>query len=124
MNSGGSYIVRITPESIQHAQKAGFSATSDYSEIAAMDAIITVDEAQKIVLFNRTAEKLFGCSRGEALGTPLERFIPNQGTAWAFSRHELEHFFARVLARSPGTPVPATTSPGRRHCPTQMSPPS
>ena len=40
LNSGGSYIVRILPESIQEAQKAGFRATSDYSEIAAMDAII------------------------------------------------------------------------------------
>jgi UDP-N-acetyl-D-glucosamine dehydrogenase len=40
LNSGGSYIVRIPPESIQEAQKAGFRATTDYSEIAAMDAII------------------------------------------------------------------------------------
>jgi len=40
LNSGGSYIVRILPESIQKAQKAGFSATSDYSQIAEMDAII------------------------------------------------------------------------------------
>ncbi len=40
LNSGGSYIVRIPPESIQEALKAGFRATADYSEIAAMDAII------------------------------------------------------------------------------------
>ena len=40
LNSGGSYIVRILPESIEKAQKAGFRATSDYSEIAAMDAVI------------------------------------------------------------------------------------
>jgi UDP-N-acetyl-D-glucosamine dehydrogenase len=40
LNSGGSYIVRILPASIQQAQKAGFQATSDYSEIANMDAII------------------------------------------------------------------------------------
>ncbi|KAA6464688.1 nucleotide sugar dehydrogenase [Acidobacteria bacterium AB60] len=40
LNSGGSYIVRISPESIQQAQKAGFRATADYSEIAAMDAVI------------------------------------------------------------------------------------
>jgi UDP-N-acetyl-D-glucosamine dehydrogenase len=40
LNSGGSYIVRILPEHIQEAQKAGFRATSDYSEIAAMDAVI------------------------------------------------------------------------------------
>ena len=40
LNSGGSYIVRILPESIREAQKAGFRATADYSEIAAMDAVI------------------------------------------------------------------------------------
>ena len=40
LNTGGSYIVRILPESIQQAQKAGFRATSDYSHIAEMDAVI------------------------------------------------------------------------------------
>jgi UDP-N-acetyl-D-glucosamine dehydrogenase len=40
LNAGGSYIVRILPNAIQHAQKSGFRATSDYSEIAQMDAII------------------------------------------------------------------------------------
>ena len=40
LNSGGSYIVRIQPSAIQQAQKAGFKATSDFSEIAQMDAVI------------------------------------------------------------------------------------
>jgi UDP-N-acetyl-D-glucosamine dehydrogenase len=40
LNSGGSYIVRILPAEIQNAQQSGFRATSDYSEIAAMDAVI------------------------------------------------------------------------------------
>src|SRR4051794_7320031 len=40
LNEGGSYIVRIPPESIQQAQKSGFHATADFSEIARMDAII------------------------------------------------------------------------------------
>lgn len=43
---------------------------------SAMDAILTVDEAQRIVLFNRAAEAVFRCRRQEALGSPLERFIP------------------------------------------------
>ena len=37
---GGSYIYRITPQEIQEAQSRGFSATSDYSQLSAMDAII------------------------------------------------------------------------------------
>jgi UDP-N-acetyl-D-glucosamine dehydrogenase len=40
LNAGGSYIVRILPAAIQEAQQAGFRATTDYSEIAAMDAVI------------------------------------------------------------------------------------
>jgi UDP-N-acetyl-D-glucosamine dehydrogenase len=40
LNNGGSYIVRILPSAIQEAHKSGFSATSDYSEVAQMDAII------------------------------------------------------------------------------------
>jgi UDP-N-acetyl-D-glucosamine dehydrogenase len=40
LNSGGSYIVRILPAAVQEAQKAGFHATADYSEIAHMDAVI------------------------------------------------------------------------------------
>jgi UDP-N-acetyl-D-glucosamine dehydrogenase len=40
LNAGGSYIVRILPEAIREAQRAGFRATSDYSAIADMDAVI------------------------------------------------------------------------------------
>jgi PAS domain S-box-containing protein len=45
---------------------------------SAMDAIITVDAAQKIVLFNRAAEVVFRCRRDQALGAPLDRFIPQR----------------------------------------------
>jgi len=40
LNAGGSYIVRILPESIQEAQKSGFRATSNYADVAEMDAVI------------------------------------------------------------------------------------
>jgi PAS domain S-box-containing protein len=43
---------------------------------SAMDAIITVDEGQGIVLFNRAAEQMFCCSTREAIGQPLDRFLP------------------------------------------------
>lgn len=40
LNAGRSYIVRILPEAIEEAQKAGFRATGDYGEIEQMDAAI------------------------------------------------------------------------------------
>ncbi len=43
---------------------------------SAMDAIITVDESQHVVLFNAAAESVFGWSRDQAMGAPLEAFIP------------------------------------------------
>lgn len=43
---------------------------------SAMDAIITTDEQQKIVLFNRAAERIFDWPRHEILGQPLDRLIP------------------------------------------------
>ncbi|HEX7811866.1 MAG TPA: PAS domain-containing sensor histidine kinase [Burkholderiales bacterium] len=43
---------------------------------SAMDAIVTVDAEQRIILFNRAAEQVFRCSRQEVLGTTLDRFLP------------------------------------------------
>jgi UDP-N-acetyl-D-glucosamine dehydrogenase len=40
LNAGGSYIVRIPGTEIQKAQAAGFRATSAYTEISEMDAVI------------------------------------------------------------------------------------
>lgn len=43
---------------------------------SAMDAIITIDQDQRIVLFNASAEKMFQCPAADALGQLLDRFIP------------------------------------------------
>jgi UDP-N-acetyl-D-glucosamine dehydrogenase len=40
LNAGGSYIFRITPEEIGGARAKGLIATSDYSQLTEMDAII------------------------------------------------------------------------------------
>ena len=57
---------------------------------SAMDAMISVDEQQRIVLFNRTAEKVFGYSLEQALGMPLERLLPARYRA--AHRGYIEHF--------------------------------
>ncbi|MET0203569.1 MAG: PAS domain S-box protein [Casimicrobiaceae bacterium] len=45
---------------------------------SAMDAIITVDENQNVVLFNRAAETMFRMRRQEAIGAPLSTFVPER----------------------------------------------
>jgi PAS domain S-box-containing protein len=53
---------------------------------SAMDAIISVDERHRIVLFNPKAERMFGLSVADALGQPLEVLLPE-----AFHQKHAEH---------------------------------
>ena len=57
---------------------------------SAMDAIIVVDDAQRIVLVNAAAEKIFACPANEAIGGPVERFIPQRFRAGHSTR--VRHF--------------------------------
>jgi PAS domain S-box-containing protein len=45
---------------------------------SAMDAIITVNNEHKIVVFNPAAEKMFQCPAAHALGQPISKFIPER----------------------------------------------
>lgn len=57
---------------------------------SAMDGIVTIDAGQKIVLFNAAAEQMFGCATAEAIGRPLDRFIPERFRA--VHRRHVEQF--------------------------------
>lgn len=68
---------------------------------SAMDAILTVDDAQRVVMFNDAAERMFGCQRADALGQPLDRFIPTRFRE--AHRHHVEQFGrSGVTARKMG----------------------
>lgn len=64
---------KVEPKPI-HGSAEQFEAIIE----SAMDAIISVDAQQHVVLFNRAAEKLFGYSADEAMGKPLDRFLPEE----------------------------------------------
>jgi PAS domain S-box-containing protein len=42
---------------------------------AVNDGVVTVDADERVVLFNRAAERLFGVPSSEAIGSPVSRFI-------------------------------------------------
>jgi PAS domain S-box-containing protein len=44
----------------------------------AADAIISVDERQRIILFNTGAERIFGYTNAEIMGEPLDKLIPER----------------------------------------------
>ena len=56
----------------------------------AADAIISLDSDQRIALFNAGAERIFGYSKAEAIGAPLEMLIPERFRA--IHRERLERF--------------------------------
>ena len=80
---------------------------------SAMDAIVTVDEQQRITMFNPAAEAMFKCPAADAIGTPLERFLPAR-----FRAVHVEHMRAfrqnSVTRRTMGglTPLRALRSNG------------
>ncbi len=48
---------------------------------SAMDGVVGVDDEQRIVLFNPAAERIFHCTAHQAIGTSLERFVPEHARA-------------------------------------------
>lgn len=70
----------------------------------ALDAIVSVDMAQRIVLFNPAAEKMFACSASDAIGAPLARFLPERYRE-AHARHIAGFREGSATARAMGNEV-------------------
>jgi len=67
---------------------------------SALDAILCVDQHQRITVFNPTAAVLFHCSASDALGSPLERFLPDAAQALAFAQLTTQALLGEMTART------------------------
>lgn len=76
-----NHLCRVAITDITTRKQAELAVEESRARLAgivgsAMDAIITIDAEQRVVLFNAAAEKMFGCPAAEAFGSPIDRFIP------------------------------------------------
>jgi len=103
---------------LAHESEAQLSAIVE----SAMDAIITVDSAQRVVLFNLAAEQVFRCKKEEALGGTLERFLPVRFRA-AHRGHVDEFGHTGVTSRRMGdaTTLTAIRADGSEEFPIEAS---
>ncbi|MDF1485954.1 ATP-binding protein [Ramlibacter sp. H39-3-26] len=67
---------------------------------SSLDAIVCVDQHQRITVFNPTAAMLFQCPPAEALGSPLERFLPDAAQALAFAQLTTQAMLGEMSART------------------------
>ncbi|QEA11682.1 PAS domain-containing hybrid sensor histidine kinase/response regulator [Comamonas flocculans] len=67
---------------------------------SALDAIICVDQHQRITVFNPTAAALFQCPTRDALGSPLSRFLPELARAPGYAQLTTQAALGEMQARS------------------------
>ncbi len=65
---------------------------------SALDAIICVDQHQRITVFNPTAAALFQCAASDALGSTLDRFLPDAAQGLAFAQLTTQALLGEMTA--------------------------
>lgn len=88
---------RKLSQDAMRAAKARFEGILEIAE----DAIISVDSQQRIALFNRGAERVFGYAQAEVIGQSLDLLLP-QRFAGAHRKHLAEFARSPDVARAMG----------------------
>src|ERR1044072_2415128 len=74
------YVVMVSRASASKSSTGALEAMRRLEGIvaSAMDGIITINDAQQIILFNPAAERMFDLPAAEALGQHISRFMPQR----------------------------------------------
>lgn len=90
-------------DALQMRQSEAVRAEARFTNIVnlAADAIISVDENQRIIAYNRTAAQIFGYAPSDALGQPLDLLLPT-GVAAVHREHILAFGREKELMRVMG----------------------
>lgn len=91
-----------------HLEREARAAAGSEARLAgvigsAMDAIITVDRDERVIVFNEMAEKTFGWSAAEMVGQRLDRLLPERFRQ-AHARHVTGYALTGESNRSMGHP--------------------
>jgi two-component system, cell cycle sensor histidine kinase and response regulator CckA len=125
--SGQQLGVGVVSVEVTEIRRLGLDLARSQLQLAeiigsAMDAIITVDERQQIVLFNRAAEELFGVAAADVLGASLARFMPDDlrvahrgyveafGSTGSPAGHRANPQAPMIALRADGSSFPIETS--------------
>lgn len=87
------------------AARPGDDARPGSLRHAAHEAILTIDAEQRVVMINPAAQRMFGCSADEALGSDLGRFIPERFRA-AHAEHVRRFAQSEEIERGMGERMP------------------
>jgi len=68
------YQLRLKTQSALTESEARFSGIVEYAN----DGIVSIDKNQRIILFNKSAERIFGYQQNEVLNRPLTFLIPDK----------------------------------------------
>ena len=87
-------------QAIKEQNIALYRSEEKYSQIVetASDGIISMDDSQKIILFNSGAETIFGFNPNEIIGQSITRVIPS------FFQSDEEDFIDKLSERTQNTP--------------------
>jgi|CXWL01.1.fsa_nt_gi PAS domain S-box-containing protein len=91
------FVNRTQAEQTLHVSQERFAGILDLAE----DAIVSVDEAHRITLFNQGASKVFGYAPSEVLGQPVDMLLPSR-FAQAHGR-SMREFNASSIPKKMGT---------------------